>query len=80
MALKLNRSLDNNIPITTHKNIYKKKSLKKLTRCVLLCFQGFSVLPNAVLSGLSLSDLPTCVTVLCLNDKAGNYKSDLNKI
>ena len=30
-------------------------TLKKLTRCVLLCFQCFSVLPNVVLSGLSLS-------------------------
>ena len=61
MALKLNRVLDNNILTKTH----KKYNKSELTQCVLLCFQGFSVLPNAVLSGLSLSGWSTCITVLC---------------
>ena len=38
-------------------------SLKKLTRCVLLCFHCFSELPNAVLSGLSPSGWCTCSSV-----------------
>ena len=62
MELKLNQNLDNNIPTKPTKNIIKSV---KLTQCVLLCFQYFSVLPNAVLSGLSLSSWSTCITLLC---------------
>ena len=36
MALKLNRNLDNNIPITTHKNIIKSE------KAYPVCFAAFS--------------------------------------
>ena len=50
MALKLNRKLDNNIPTKTHENIIKSEKAS---------LQGFSGIPSAVLSGLSLSSWST---------------------
>ena len=57
MALKLNRNLDNKKPT---------KNIRKSEKAYPVCFAVFSrlsVLPNAVLSGLSLSGWSTCITI-----------------
>ena len=62
MEIKLNRNLDNNFPLKAHKNIHKSEKADPV------CFAVFSMLFSAskgYLSGLSVSNWSTCITVLC---------------
>ena len=68
MVLKFDQKLDNNIPSKTHKNY--NQVWKKLTWCVLLCFQGFLELPNAVLV-VFLSEACPRPALYYVSDKVG---------
>ena len=77
MALKINRNLDNNIPITTHKNYNKVwKSLPGVFCCVFKASQCFQTPFWAVY----LSATCPRASLYYVNNKVGNWKSNLNEI